>query len=147
MTIVKRNNGLLPDFFSSLLNEDWPITNGVSDGALSVPAVNIRENEKGFMLELAAPGYAKEDLKIDLDDRLLTLSAEIKEERNSSSSNENPEKFTRREFNYSSFKRSFTLPETIDESNIEASYQDGLLKVSLPKKAELTKPMRQIAIK
>ena len=147
MTIVKRNNRLFPAIFDSLLNEDWPVSAGVSDGANSLPAVNIKENEKGFSLELAAPGYNKEDLKIDLEEKLLTLSAELKNEEVKTENNEGEtEKYTRKEFNYRSFKRSFTLPETVDVNGIEAEYVNGILSVVLPKK-EVAKTLKQISIK
>ena len=146
MTIVKRNNRLFPAIFDSLLNEDWPVSTGVSDGANSLPAVNIKENEKGYSLELAAPGYRKEDLKIDLEEKLLTLSAELKNGEVKTEGEGETEKYTRKEFNYKSFKRSFTLPETVDVNGIEAEYVNGILSVLLPKK-EVAKTLKQISIK
>lgn len=146
MTIVKRNNRLFPSIFDSFLNEDWPVNAGISDGANSIPAVNIKESEKSFSLELAAPGFSKENLKIDLEENLLTLYAEVKVENTEDQGAENTEKYTRREFNYRSFKRSFTLPETVDVNNIEAEYKNGILYVLLPK-VEKAKTQKQISIK
>ena len=141
MTIVKRQNGF-PSLFDSFLKSEWPLTGTISDGALSQPAVNIKENPEGFNLEMAAPGLKKALLKVDIDNNLLSISYEEQNEETSEKEN-----YSRREFNYKSFKRSFTLPDTVDSENINASYQDGVLQLSIPKKAELTKAVRQIEIK
>lgn len=105
------------------------------------PAVNIKENETGYSLELAAPGFEKEDFKIDLDHDLLSISVE-KENK----TEEEKDGYTRREFNYSSFKRSFTLPESVDREKIQASYTNGILSVALPKKEQELKLKRAISI-
>ena len=91
---------------------------------------------------MAAPGLKKDLLKVDIDNNLLSISYEEQNEETSEKEN-----YSRREFNYKSFKRSFTLPDTVDSENINASYQDGVLQLSIPKKAELTKAVRQIEIK
>ncbi len=96
-----------------------------------VPAVNILENEAGFSLELAAPGMQKSDFKINLDNNVLTLSSEKQNDDEESNA-----KYSRREFSYSSFCRSFTLPKTIDLDKIKADYKDGILSVSLPKRED-----------
>lgn len=107
-----------------------------------VPSVNIRENEENFMLDLAAPGLKKEDFKINLDNNVLTISSEMKEE-----NEEKNEKFTRREFYFNSFSRSFTLPKTIDLDKIKADYKDGILSIALPKREEAKVAInREIAI-
>lgn len=143
MTIIKRNNPAFPNLFDQFLKNDWPFQGGIADGASTVPAVNIKENKDGFTLELAAPGFKKDDLKVDVEDQVLILSAELKDEKVNEGEN-----YTRREFNYNSFKRSFTLPDTIDLDRVDASFNDGLLVVSLPKKEELTRnKQKQIAIK
>ncbi|MDM1073918.1 Hsp20/alpha crystallin family protein [Empedobacter brevis] len=106
------------------------------------PAVNIKENEDSFEILFAAPGFKKEDFEIEIEENILKVSSEIKE-----TEDIKEEKFSRREFNFTSFKRAFTLPETIDEDKIEASYVDGILKLSLPKKEEaLPKEKRSIQI-
>ncbi len=145
MTIVRRtNNRLFPNVLDNWFNHEWPAVSGINDGATSVPAVNIKETENSFALELAAPGFDKNDLKVDVEENVLTLSAETKTEKTENTS----ENYTRREFNYSSFKRSFTLPETVDMDNIDASFNNGVLHVSLPKKAaENQKKLKQITIK
>jgi HSP20 family protein len=104
--------------------------------------VNIRENEKDFELEIAVPGQKKEDFNIEVDENVLTISMENKNQGEVKDDN-----FTRREFSYSSFKRAFTLPETVNEEKINASYTDGILRFTLPKKEEaLPKPKRMIEI-
>ncbi len=109
---------------------------------LSLPKVNIKESADAYYVEMAAPGIKKSDFKIDLDNQLLTISTEVEEK--NEESNEN---FTRREFGYSSFKRSFALPETVDDSKIKAEYKEGILSIHLPKKEEAKqKPPRNIQI-
>ena len=124
-------NGLLNDFendvFKHQNNDD-------------VPAVNIQENEKQFLLELAVPGMKKDDFKIDLENQVLTISSEIKEKTEETENN-----YTRREFVYNSFSRSFTLPKSIVAEKIKADYKDGILKISLPKNKE-TKLSREIKV-
>lgn len=138
--VVKRNPFWtdFPSVFDEMFN-DW------SAGGMrtSTPAVNVKETETGFHLELAVPGYEKGDFNIDLDHDTLTISSERKNEHE-----EKEGKFTRKEFSYQSFKRSFTLPEQlIDADGIKAKYENGILKVDLPKKGEaLPKPSRNIEI-
>ncbi|WP_291121001.1 Hsp20/alpha crystallin family protein [Empedobacter sp. UBA7248] len=106
------------------------------------PAVNIKENEDSFEILLAAPGLNKEDFSIEIDENILKISSEFKQ-----NEEVKDEKFSRREFNFSSFKRAFTLPETINEDKIEASYVNGILQLVLPKKKEaLPKEKRSIQI-
>jgi len=117
-------NELMEDFDRNLLGRQ-------TGRQMMTPAVNIRENEDGFVLEMAAPGMQKSDFKINLDNNVLTLSSEKQEEKE-----ENTEKFSRREFNYGIFCRSFSLPKTINLDKIKADYKDGILSVSLPKREE-----------
>lgn len=141
MSIVKRNNMLFPSLMNELFKPDW--FGGMETLNTTVPAVNIKENEKDFELELAIPGFKKDDFDIEVDENVLTISSEIKSENEIKQNN-----YTRREFSYNSFKRAFTLPETIDESKINANYESGILRLSLPKREEaLPKPKRMIAIK
>ena len=97
----------------------------------SFPAVNVIESEDAFKIELAAPGLKKEDFKVNIHENTLTISTEKKEE-----STETVENYTRKEFNFSTFKRSFTLPKTVDSEKIVATYNDGVLALQLPKKEE-----------
>ena len=110
--------------------------------AISEPAVNVQEGEKGFTIELAVPGKSKNDFEIELDQEVLTIAAE-----GSNTAEESTDNFSRKEFNYASFKRSFTLPDTIDTSKISAKYTRGILRVDLPKRKEaLPQPTKRIAI-
>ena len=122
---------------------DWSNRN-FSNTNTTLPAVNIKEDKDGFEVEMSAPGFEKGDFKIELNNSLLTISSEKKIE------NETKEgqHFTRKEFSYQSFSRSFTLPETVEGEKIMAKYENGVLSVSIPKKEEAKpKPVKQIEIK
>ncbi len=116
-----------------------PIFN--DDAKSTAPSVNVLENAAEFRLEVAAPGLAKEDFKIHIDDKLLTISADKKADTEATEG----EKFIRREFGYSTFKRSFTLPETVDVTAIKATYEQGILTLALPKK-EVKKTAQSIEV-
>jgi HSP20 family protein len=117
------------------------IFNRMEEARGDVPAVNIRDEKDSFVMELAAPGLKKGDFKINLDNQLLTISSEKKEEKE-----EQEENYTRKEFAFSSFSRSFTLPKTIVFDKIKADYKDGILVVKLPKKEEEAKLTREIKV-
>lgn len=140
MSIIKRNEVLFPSLLNEILKPDW--FGGIENHKNHVPAVNIKENEKDFELELAVPGRNKEDFKIEVNENVLTISSEAKVKVDTEKEN-----YTRKEFTYTAFKRAFTLPETIDEDNIKATYVNGILKFTLPKKEEsLPKPKRVIGL-
>ena len=140
MSLIKRNNLVFPSLMNDFFKPDW--FGGLENYSSNLPAVNIKESEEGFELELAIPGFQKEDFNIELDNELLTISSEVKDE-----SETKEENYTRKEFSFSSFRRSFTLPETVDGGKINATYEDGILKLALPKKDEaLPKPKRLIEI-
>jgi HSP20 family protein len=121
------------DFFEGLLPKSTQYT---------VPAVNIVEDTDQFKIEVAAPGMQKSDFNIESENNILTISANRE-----TKSEENQENFLRKEFHYSFFRRSFTLPQSIDQEKISAAYADGVLHVVLPKKEEARKPQaRNIAI-
>src|ERR1700744_456826 len=144
MTLVKfnnnRNNTLMPGFndvFDSIFNDTF-----FSDRMISrVPAVNISESENNYHVELAAPGLKKEDFKLALERNQLTISVEQTAEQNDEQKN-----YSKREYSYSSFVRSFTLPESADHANIEASYTDGILRIDIAKREEAKVVRRQIEI-
>jgi len=141
MKIMRWNNEpILSDFWNSFFENE--INQPVYRRQFSAPAANILEQDGEYHLELAVPGLSKEDFKIDVENNLLTVSSE-KELQNE----ENGKNFTRKEFVYGSFSRSFTLPKSIDTDNINASYQNGILHIMLPKKEEeKAKAKRLIAI-
>ncbi len=128
------------DVFESFFNADPFLSKSTLNRN---PAVNIAESENEFHIELAAPGLKKEDFKINLEQNLLTVSAERKEEKSES---DEARKYNRIEYNYSSFMRTFTLPETADHTKISAEYKDGILFISVTKKEEAKILSREIAI-
>jgi HSP20 family protein len=119
-----------PSLFDSLFSEVDFFADNRSNG-LSVPAVNVKEDADGFNIELAAPGLKKDDFKINIDEKTLTISSEVKNEES-----EVKENYTRKEFSYTSFSRSFRLPKTVDIDKVEASHENGVLYLVLPKKEE-----------
>ncbi len=142
LTVFPKRMSYAPLSFNSILNEVFNDNfNFGIDEKHSTPMVNIKETKDGYHLEVAAPGLSKENFDITMDKNLLTISAEKQTEQK-----QEGEKFTRKEFNFSSFKRSFTLPETIDASNIKAAYENGILKVELLKKAEVKAEVKKIEI-
>lgn len=144
MNLIRRNNWL-PSMLDEMFNGDWlENTDQTPAFGRNTPAVNVKENDDEFIVEVAAPGMKKEDFEIELNNNLLSISSEVKEE---NKTEDKEEKYTRREFRYASFKRSFTLPESIDNSKIAADYKDGVLKIELPKREEAkVQPKRLIEI-
>jgi len=151
MSNLMRSNSLNPalnnffdDFFAKDLF-DWNDKN-FSGTDSTLPSVNVKQTDNEFEIELASPGIKKQDFKIELDKNLLTISAEQKEEREEKNKNE---KYTRREFNYRSFSRSFTLPADVVQSDkIEAEYKDGILHITIPKNERAKpQPAKSIAVK
>ncbi|PUV22592.1 Hsp20/alpha crystallin family protein [Sphingobacterium athyrii] len=136
MKLAKRNwnnfslfSPMFDNFNRELLNWD---NKNFSSTSTTVPAVNIKENGDTFEVEVAAPGMAKDDFKVTLDGNLLTISS-AKEEQNE----EHKENYTRREFSYQSFQRSFELQkDVVDQDNIRACYENGMLRLTIPKKEE-----------
>lgn len=148
MELTKWKNASSRPSFSGLLDEFFNKELSPVGGRLmvkTVPAVNIRETDENFILELAAPGMEKEDFHIEVTPtNLLVISSEKKPE-DERKNQEN--RFTLKEFWYSVFSRSFTLPESVDAEQINANYRNGLLELTLPKKPEaLPKPSRMIRI-
>jgi len=141
MNLVKRHHSnALPSVMDELFR-DW---NGGSQlNHRAIPPVNVFETERGFSVDLIAPGLKKDDFTIEVNNGLLTISSEISTENTAQEEG----KFTRREFTVNAFKRTFTLPETVNEEAISAAYTDGILRLSLPKKEEaLPKAKRAIEI-
>lgn len=125
--------------WNSLFNQLLDMDSRLDSAGTFVPRANSYENENEYVLELLVPGLSKEDLKIDLNEEVLNISSEVK--------NESKAQFRLREFHYGTFKRSFTLPEDVDSDKISASYENGILRVSLPKVEAAPKIQRQIEIK
>lgn len=129
MNLIKRQHGSAFPHVMDEIFKDWrggsQLVNRVA------PPVNIKETETAFNVELVAPGLKKEDFNIEVDKGLLTISSEAKAE-----NVQEDGKYTRREYIHTSFKRAFTLPETVNEEGINANYADGILTLTLPKKEE-----------
>ena len=143
--LAKRSENYFPSIFDRFFNNDlmdWNLNNFSSTNT-SLPAVNVKENENEFVIDVAAPGMSKKDFKINFHNNVLTISSEKKEEKEDKS-----ESYARKEFSYQSFQRSFTVAEnTIDSDKIDAKYNDGILHITLPKREEVKpKPMREIKI-
>lgn len=133
MSLIKNNNETwLPSIFEDLFNDSRLAD--VSRFGSTLPAVNIIETDDDFQVEVAVPGKKKEDFLIELNENVLTISSEEKQEKEESSNNG---KYTRKEFNYTSFKRAFTLPEMVEVENIKATYNDGVLNINVPKREEI----------
>jgi HSP20 family protein len=130
-TLVRNFAPVFPAVLSNFLNDFERVAPAHQQ---SFPAVNVIEKENAFKIELAAPGLKKEDFKVNVHENTLTISTEKKEEKT-----ENVGKYTRKEFNFSTFKRSFALPKNVDGEKIVAIYNDGVLGLELPKK-EQSKP-------
>lgn len=149
MTLAKLSDNVFPSF-PSFFNRffegdlmDWSNTNFAGTNS-TLPAVNVKENDNEYQIEVAAPGMKKEDFKVNYENGRLTISSEYKEEKKDGEE----ENYTRREYRYQSFQRSFTVPENVVNSEkIQANYTDGILFVTLPKRDEVKpKPAREIKI-
>ncbi len=130
-------------WIDEVLNRDMPnVFSQNFNTGMSLPKVNIKETADAYFVEMAVPGVKKSDFQIDLENKVLSISTETEEK-----NEEKEENYTRREFGYSSFKRSFTLPKTVEEDKIQANYNEGILSIHLPKKEEAKqKPPRNIKI-
>ena len=142
MIPMLRNRRFLPSFTDDFLGKDF--LSDFFDSSLNktVPEVNVLENNDAFTIEVAAPGLEKKDFKIDLNNRVLTISSE-KEAKQI----DKKEKYVRREFSYSSFQRSFGLPDSVDQDKVKANHAAGILTIEIPKREEAKeKPAREIKI-
>ncbi len=144
MTLMRFSNQY-PSLFDRFFDNDlfnWP-NRSYSNTNTTLPSVNIKESNDAFEVEVAAPGFTKNDFKIELNHDLLTVSSD-KEITNETKEGQ---QFSLREFSYQSFSRSFTLPNSVDSEKIGAKYDDGILRIIIPKKEDARlKPARQIAI-
>jgi HSP20 family protein len=143
--LVKRNGNFFPSVINDLFDTDLlspELFNFEGSLPSRIPSVNITEGDKNFKIELAAPGFDKKDFKVETDNGMLTISSEKEKEEK-----EDTENYRRREFSYSSFRRSFQLPENSIQDKIEAKYENGVLKLTLPKKEiSISKPKKEIKI-
>lgn len=142
MLPMLRTRSSFPGLLQEFLGKDlWPDVFETERG-LTVPSVNITEGKDDYKIEVAAPGLEKKDFNINVENNMLTISSEKEDKKE-----EKDENIVRREFSYSSFSRSFALPEGADADKISASYKEGILNVTIPKREEArVKPARQIKI-
>jgi HSP20 family protein len=141
MKVINRNSGLLPAIFENLFTENRLDVPNYEN--FRIPPVNISENLSNFNIELAVPGFSKENFSIEVENDLLKVSGESSQEESNDTEGTT---FTRREFGYKSFTRTFNLPETVDVEQIDATYEAGVLKIKLPKKEEHKKLKRMVEI-
>lgn len=143
---LSRKSELFPSVFEDFFKpwNEWLGNGGRWGRELNIPAVNVTENDNEYTLSVAAPGLKKSDFNIDVEGNMLTISTEKEE-----SKEEKDAMYTRKEYNYSSFSRSFTLPEEVNKERVEAKYEEGVLKLTLPKKEEAKKMLasKHIAVK
>tara|TARA_R110002050_G_scaffold177889_1_gene311093 strand:+ start:60416 stop:60886 length:471 start_codon:yes stop_codon:yes gene_type:complete len=142
--VSTNSNGLSYPTWSSWLDEafNWELPSVFITNYNSLPEVNIRETKDAYFVDMAVPGLKKSDFRINLDNQVLSICTEVEENNEQKEDN-----FIRREFGYSSFKRSFSLPKTINEDDINAKYTDGVLSIHLPKNEEaIQNPARTIKI-
>ncbi|NOR33789.1 MAG: Hsp20 family protein [Bacteroidales bacterium] len=141
--LARINRSYVPAYWDDFFNDKFFNQLKSADSKEIRPALNVSEDEKGYTIELAVPGIAKDDFNLEIENDVLTISTEQKE-----NNDEQKQNFLRREFNYQSFKRSFQLPETIDQEQIKANCKAGILVLSLPKmEEEIQKAPRQIEVK
>lgn len=130
MNLVRKHNSpFFPALFDEWLSNEWLPSSTLPTKQL--PAVNIQETDTSFLLELAAPGFKKEDLQVEVEKDILSISSQ------SDAAAEEDAQYTRKEYGYRSFRRTFTIPESVDSKKIEAQYKEGILEVKLPKKKEM----------
>ena len=143
LTLSKK--GLFPTWANDLFDTGlWDFDGGISavDLGVRVPSVNITEDDKGFKIEMAAPGLERKDFKVEVEKGMLIISSEKEEE-----SNEEKKNYTRREYSYNSFSRSFALPDNSMPEKINAKYENGILSITLPKKEiTVSKPAKEIEV-
>lgn len=140
---IMKNAAAFPSF-ANWMDDFWNTDRLFNDQFFTkelFPAVNVKEKDDSFEIEMTAPGLKKEDFKIQIENGVLNISSETKREEE-----EKNEKFTRKEFNYSSFSRSFSLPENVSQENLAAKYENGLLKITLAKKQVEMPKKKQIEV-
>ena len=130
MNLVRKHNSpFFPALFDEWLSNEWLPSSTLPTKQL--PAVNIQETDTSFLLELAAPGFKKEDLQVEVEKDILSISSQ------SDAAAEEDAQYTRKEYGYRSFRRTFSIPESVDSKKIEAQYKEGILEVKLSKKKEM----------
>lgn len=141
MNLIKTQNPWFPAIVDELFNTSWSLAAPHKGGTL--PAVNIIEEDKAYQLEFAVPGKDKNDFEIEVEEGVLSVGLQSSDTQEALTN-----RYTRREFHYDAFKRTFTLPDSVDANKIDAQYRAGVLQVTLPKRKEaLPEPKKKISIK
>ncbi len=141
--LARVNKRYVPAYWDDFFNDAFFTGENHYGSQSYCPSVNVAEDEKAYRIEVAVPGLSKKDVRIDLEDQVLTISSEKKEEKEDKKTN-----YMRREFSHSAFKRSFELPDAVDQDNIVAEHESGVVTIHLPKKEEMVqKAPKQIEIK
>lgn len=141
--LARINKRYVPAYWDDFFNDNFFNKYAAADCNYNSPAVNIVEDDNEYRIEMAVPGMSKKDFNINLEDDVLTISREQNEEKK-----EDNLRYMRREFSYSTFKRSFQLPDTVDQEKIKASQESGIISIQLPKRKEVVqKTQKQIEIK
>lgn len=145
MALMKKSDWTnLPEMIDEFFHKDWFDLNPLTSLGTRTPAVNIKEEDNAYIFEVAVPGMKKDDFQIHVEDDMLSISSEQEEKKEEK---DEAGKYTRREFRYTSFKRSFNLPKNADQEKIAANYADGVLAINIPKKApDPDKPAKKIDI-
>ena len=144
MNLIRKQNTWYPSIMDDFFSTNWNIN--IPTHSNSLPAVNIKETDKEFSLQIASPGLSKEDFEVSCEEN--ALSIEVLNNNKKTENSTDFTNFTRLEFDYNSFKRSFTIPESVEISKIEALYLNGVLNINLPKKKEAQPlPKKLIKIK
>lgn len=140
MNLMLRNGGLpalLSDWFNTdITGVDFPIGKRIG---VTMPSANLSETDKGYRIELAAPGLQRKDFMVEIDNHTVTVSSEKEEEKE-----DKGEDYTRKEYSYNSFCRSFNLPSNVQEDKLDAKYEDGILKINIPKKEVTSKNSKKV---
>ena len=143
MKIATRNNAWFPSILEDLLTENRLDVSNYEN--FSIPKVNIKENLANFIVELAAPGFTKENFSIEIDDTTLKISGKVASS-DKKEATKKDESYTRREFRSNSFERSFTISDSIEIENLSAAYENGILVITLPKKEEVKAVKKMVEI-
>jgi HSP20 family protein len=142
LPVIRKERSFFPSIVDEFFGRDFMPDLFEFQTGVNMPSVNIIEGKDQYKIEVAAPGLEKKDFKINLDNNVLTITSEREEK-----SEEEKERFMRREFSYSSFTRSFSLPQSVDMVNITANHKDGVLTILVPKREDAkVKPTKQIEI-
>jgi HSP20 family protein len=135
MNLIKKQSSFLPFIFDEFFKNNWNINTPLN--SIHEPSYNVKENDKEFVLELIAPGKINDDFKVEIDNRLLSISM-------SDNIQESDYNYNLKEFEFLSFEKSFELPKTIDIDKVKSTYHSGILLINLPKKKEFQNPIKKI---